>query len=81
MKPTQKTFHLITNVSGMTYWSYELTVNNLYDADLEMHKEAVSKYGKIYVNRNLGYFHKGGVKEIHKTVKAFDFPPENDVVV
>lgn len=67
-----ETFYLITNVSGQTYWSY---IGDVFNT-LGYHLAAVKKYGRIYINRNGGWFPSSAVKTIHKTVKQKDFPPE-----
>lgn len=68
----KRTYHLITNVSGLTYWCY---VGDRYNT-IGLHLEAVEKYGEIYINRMGGWFTKSSIEKIHKTVTQEDFPPE-----
>lgn len=65
-----KTFFLITNCSGMKYWSYfgnqTNTTGNL--------RTMVDKYGAIYINDKGGFFTPDCVREIHETVTQETFP-------
>lgn len=67
-----KKFCLITNNSGCTYWSYEVSdVNQVWDP---IYVRAVKKHKKIYINRNGGWFHEAAVKHIVSTVVQDEFP-------
>lgn len=65
-----RTFKLITNVSGLTYWSY---VGNLHNTSGN-HLHMVEKYGEIYINDKGGWFPKDCIRTIHKTVIQATFP-------
>lgn len=81
MKPNQKTFCLITNVHGRTYWSQKLTNEDIESDDTcGIHIRAIRKYGTIYVNRTgFGWFPQDAVEKIHKTVTDDDFPSEEQI--
>ena len=71
-----KTFYLITNSSGCTYWSYK--VGREHAAYLPpAQASAVMKHGTIYVNRNGGWMPEACVITIHRGVKQMDFPAES----
>ena len=65
-------FFLITNCSGLKYWSY---LGHRFNTD-GMLAEAVAKYGDIYINRNGGWMPKSAAITIHATVEQDEFPPE-----
>ena len=65
-----KTFHLITNISGMKYWSY---VGNRYNT-LGTLRRMVDKYGVIYINQDGGFFTPDCIRKIHATVTQKEFP-------
>lgn len=68
-----RTFYLITNTSGCTYWSYK--VGREHAAFLSpIHAAAVMKYGDIYVNRNGGWMPANHADTILKTVESVNFP-------
>ncbi len=74
LNPMKRTFYLIENTSGCTYWSYKLTpASYIFDP---FHQQAVDKYGEIYVNRNNGWFCKLAIKKIIKQVSQSEFPQE-----
>lgn len=67
----KRTYYLITNVSGFTYWSYYL------DRSRDPHyRRMIAKYGPLYVNRNGGFMTLDCVKTILKTVTQRDFPED-----
>lgn len=70
-----KKFYLITNVSGLTYWSYKVT-REAASWLAPMFAKAVLKYGAIYINRNGGWMSPDCVSKILKTVEQMDFPAE-----
>lgn len=66
-----KTFLLITNTSGCTYWSYLGHRDNAPEFAPE-----IKKYGIIFINRNGGYFTADNIKTVHKAVLQDTFPQE-----
>ena len=68
-------FYLITNISGLTYWSYKATKEAVSWLS-PMFAKAVLKYGTIYINRNGGWMPIDCVSKILRTVEQMDFPPE-----
>ena len=68
-----RTYYLITNASGMKYWSYLGTKHNTAG----FHASAVEKYGDIYINQQGGWMPKSAAKTIHKTVTQKNFPLDN----
>jgi len=67
-----KTFLLITNTSGCTYWSYLGHRGNTFGYERQM----VDKYGIIFINRNGGWFTANCVQTVHKVVFQDIFPQE-----
>lgn len=67
-----RTFYLITNCSGMTYWSYLGTRANTCGS----HRKMVDKYGPIYINRHGGWFPRDCAETIVKIVKQSDWPDD-----
>lgn len=72
----KRTYYLIRNTSGYTYWSYRLTRHNRKDIT-EIERRAIKNHGIIYVNRNGGWMTEDNVDKILKTVVAENFPNEN----
>lgn len=65
-----ETYYLITNTSGMKYWSRYV---NKYNAT-EQQARLVARHGCIYENDKGGYFTPNCVREVHKIVIAKNFP-------
>lgn len=65
-------YFLITNVSGMKYWSYLGTKHNTSGQYAAM----VKKYGDIYINDKGGWMPKNCAVTIHETRTQKDFPKE-----
>ena len=65
-----RTYFLITNSSGMKYWSYLGTPDNTCGT----HARMVEKHGNIYININDGWFTQSCVKEVHAVAIQPDFP-------
>jgi hypothetical protein len=73
----KRTYYLIKNTSGYTYWSYRLTYRSKKDIT-EIERRAIERHGIIYVNRNGGWMTKDNVDKILKTVVAENFPNETE---
>ena len=69
-----KTFYLITNISGMKYWSYLGTPENNWGGNETM----AAKYGEIYINDCGGWFNRESIRECHAIVTQLDFPKNID---
>lgn len=65
-----RTYYLITNCSGMKYWSYLGTKYNTTG----FHAVAVARHGDIYINQHGGWMPKSAAVTIHKKVTQKDFP-------
>ena len=72
-KPDQ--YFLITNLSGVKYWSLLGTKSNT----IGFNREALAKHGEIYTNANGGWFPKSAIKTIHAVAFGDSFPQENEV--
>ncbi len=68
-----ETYYLITNVSGMKYWSYLGTKHNTSG----QHAQMVKKHGDIYINARGGWMPKDCAETIHETCKSKTFPQSN----
>ena len=68
-------YFLITNVSGMRYWSYLGTKHNTV-GNLRL---MVEKHGNIYVNDKGGFFTQSCVKEVHTVLIQDHFPTNPDI--
>lgn len=73
----KRTYCLIRNTSGCTYWSYRLSCSRC--AELDSHQKALEKHGTIYVNRNYGYFPESNIDEIIAELVQEEFPDERDI--
>jgi hypothetical protein len=65
-----RTYFLITNTSGLKYWSYLGTPDNTVGILASM----VEKHGNIYVNDKDGWFTQNCVKEVHAVLIQENFP-------
>ena len=63
-------YFLITNTSGMKYWSYLGTKSNTV-GNLRM---MVQKHGNIYVTEQGGFMTQNCVKQVHEVLIQPDFP-------
>lgn len=65
-------YFLITNTSGMKYWSYLGTLHNTVGNLNEM----VKKHGNIYINDCGGFFTQNCVKEVHEVRTQNNWPTQ-----
>lgn len=78
----KRTYYLITNTSGCTYWSFKADATNFRKLTTDMFQvAAILKHGPIFINRKGGWFPESCVSEIIKTVDQIEFPStaEEDV--
>lgn len=69
-----KTFFLITNASGMKYWSYFGTM-----ATAPEYATHIAKHGNIYINDCGGWFDQKSVKEVHAVLIQKDWPTNTNL--